>query len=82
MTGDELGKAYAVHPIAAEQSECSLFNRDIEADLGPAARALGVTVVAYSPLGRGMLTGSTRATTKLSLVDYRRFLLRWNKANL
>ena len=82
VTADELRRAHAVHPIAAVQSEWSLFTRDIEADLVPAARALGVTIVPYSPLGRGMLTGSARATTRLALFDYRRFLPRWRKANL
>ncbi|MGV8910222.1 MAG: aldo/keto reductase [Propionicimonas sp.] len=82
VTGDQLRQAHAVHPIAAVQSEWSLFTRDIEADLVPAARALGVTIVPYSPLGRGMLTGSARATTELALLDYRRFLPRWRKANL
>jgi aryl-alcohol dehydrogenase-like predicted oxidoreductase len=47
-----------VHPIAAVQSEWSLFSRDIEAGVVPAARELGVTLVPYSPLGRGFLTGS------------------------
>lgn len=82
VTGDELRRAHVTHPIAAIQSEWSLFSREIEADAVPAARQLGVTVVAYSPLGRGMLTGSPTATTKLPLVDYRRFLPRWRKENL
>ncbi|OPX10722.1 aldo/keto reductase, partial [Gordonia sp. i37] len=55
---DTLRRASAVHPIAALQSEWSLFSRDIETADVPAARELGVTVVPYSPLGRGMLTGS------------------------
>lgn len=53
VTGDELRRAHAVHPIAAVQSEWSLFTRDIEVDLVPAARALGVTIVPYRPLGTG-----------------------------
>jgi aryl-alcohol dehydrogenase-like predicted oxidoreductase len=53
----ELRAAHALHPIAALQSEWSIFTRDIEREVIPAAAQLGVTVVPYSPLGRGMLTG-------------------------
>ncbi|MDO5066919.1 MAG: aldo/keto reductase [Propionibacteriaceae bacterium] len=82
VTGEQLRRAYAIHPIAAVQMEWSLFSRSLEDDLLPVARELGVAVVAYSPLGRGMLTGSQTATTKLPLLDYRRFLPRWRKENL
>ncbi len=82
VTADELRRAYAVHPLAAVQAEWSLFSRDLETDVVPAARELGVGIVAYSPIGRGMLSGSAAATTKLSLMDYRRFLPRWRAANL
>lgn len=58
VTGDELREANAIHPIAAVQSEWSLFTRDIERTLVPAAAELGVGVVPYSPLGRGFLTGA------------------------
>jgi aryl-alcohol dehydrogenase-like predicted oxidoreductase len=58
VTGDELREAAAVHPIAAVQSEWSLFTRGVERTLVPAAAGLGVGVVAYSPLGRGFLTGA------------------------
>ncbi|WP_269858804.1 aldo/keto reductase [Streptomyces sp. RPT161] len=61
VTGDELREANAIHPIAAVQSEWSLFTRDIERTLVPAATELGVAVVPYSPLGRGFLTGSMPA---------------------
>lgn len=57
-SADELREAHAIHPIAALQSEWSIFTRDIEKDIVPVAAELGVTVVPYSPLGRGMLTGS------------------------
>ncbi|WP_442502689.1 aldo/keto reductase [Marinivivus vitaminiproducens] len=57
VSADELRTAHAVHPIAALQSEWSIFTRDIERDVVPAAVELGVTVVPYAPLGRGMLTG-------------------------
>ena len=58
VTGDELREAHLIHPIAAAQSEWSLFTRDIERSLVPAAADLGVGVVPYSPLGRGFLTGA------------------------
>ncbi|GGP53258.1 aldo/keto reductase [Saccharothrix coeruleofusca] len=61
VTGDELREANAIHPIAAVQSEWSLFTRDIERTLVPAAAELGVGVVPYSPLGRGFLTGAMPA---------------------
>lgn len=73
VTADELRAAHAVHPIAAVQSEWSLFSRDIETYVVPAARDLGVALVAYSPLGRGFLTGSfTDAEQDLSDGDFRR----------
>lgn len=58
VTGPELREAHAVHPIAALQSEWSLFSRDVERSAVGAAADLGVTVVPYSPLGRGFLTGA------------------------
>ncbi|MFD4262418.1 aldo/keto reductase [Streptomyces sp. NPDC058534] len=73
VTGDELRAAQAVHPIAAVQSEWSLFSRDIEAGVVPAARELGVALVPYSPLGRGFLTGSfANADQDLTAGDFRR----------
>ncbi|MFF8776248.1 aldo/keto reductase [Streptomyces sp. NPDC015140] len=73
VTGDELRAAQAVHPIAAVQSEWSLFSRDIEAGVVPAARELGVALVPYSPLGRGFLTGSfANADQDLTADDFRR----------
>jgi aryl-alcohol dehydrogenase-like predicted oxidoreductase len=73
VTGDELRAAQAVHPIAAVQSEWSLFSRDIEAGVVPAARELDVALVPYSPLGRGFLTGSfTNADQDLTDDDFRR----------
>ena len=61
VSAEELREAHAVHPITALQSEWSLFSRDVEASVVPAAAALGVAFVAYSPLGRGMLTGEGSA---------------------
>ncbi len=72
VTGGELRAAQAVHPIAAVQSEWSLFSRDIEANVVPAARELGVTLVPYSPLGRGFLTGSFAKAEDLAADDFRR----------
>jgi len=62
-SADELRQAHRIHPIAALQSEWSLFTRDIEASVVPAAIELGVTLVPYAPLGRGMLTKSVFADT-------------------
>ncbi|MCC5476008.1 aldo/keto reductase [Streptomyces sp. NPDC059680] len=82
VTADELRAAHAVHPIAAVQSEWSLFSRDIEAKVVPAARDLGVTLVPYSPLGRGFLTGSfTNAEQDLTADDFRRQQPRFTGAN-
>ncbi|MFI8537138.1 aldo/keto reductase [Streptomyces aquilus] len=73
VTGTELRAAQGVHPIAAVQSEWSLFSRDIESGVVPAARDLGVTLVPYSPLGRGFLTGSfANADKDLTAGDFRR----------
>ncbi|MDH6449802.1 MULTISPECIES: aldo/keto reductase [unclassified Streptomyces] len=82
VTAAELRAAQAVHPIAAVQSEWSLFSRDIEAQVVPAARELGVTLVPYSPLGRGFLTGSfTNADTDLTADDFRRHQPRFTGDN-
>ncbi|TJZ55656.1 aldo/keto reductase [Streptomyces piniterrae] len=73
VTGSELRAAQAVHPIAALQSEWSLFSRDVEDGVVPAASELGVAFVPYSPLGRGFLTGSfVSADKELGDDDFRR----------
>ncbi|MFI7384924.1 aldo/keto reductase [Streptomyces sp. NPDC049813] len=73
VTADELRAAQAVHPIAAVQSEWSLFSRDIERSVVPTAAELGVALVPYSPLGRGFLTGAfVSADKELSQDDFRR----------
>ncbi|MEG8275628.1 aldo/keto reductase [Streptomyces sp. AHA2] len=72
VTAGELRAAHAVHPIAAVQSEWSLFSRDIEAQVVPAVRELGAALVAYSPLGRGFLTGSFARAEELPADDFRR----------
>ena len=58
FSADELRQAHAIHPIAALQTEWSIFSRDVEDEIVPTARDLGVGFVAYAPLGRGMLTNS------------------------
>jgi aryl-alcohol dehydrogenase-like predicted oxidoreductase len=72
----------SVHPIAALQSEWSLFSRDLEADVVPACREAGIGLVPYSPLGRGLLTGRVTAATELADDDYRRTNPRFAAENL
>ncbi|MEU6216446.1 aldo/keto reductase [Streptomyces sp. NPDC047022] len=82
VTAGELRAAQAVHPIAAVQSEWSLFSRDLEAHVVGAAAELGVALVPYSPLGRGFLTGSfSNAVTELTDEDFRRTLPRFTGEN-
>jgi aryl-alcohol dehydrogenase-like predicted oxidoreductase len=66
-----LRTAHAVHPISAVQMEYSLFSRDIEGEMLDTCRELGVAVVAYSPLGRGMLTGTIAADQAWGSDDFR-----------
>jgi aryl-alcohol dehydrogenase-like predicted oxidoreductase len=66
VTAGELRAAVAVHPIAAVQSEWSIWSRDVERQVVPAAAGLGVGFVPYSPLGRGFLTGTIRSAADLS----------------
>ncbi len=70
-SGETLKRANAVHPITAVQSEYSIFSRDIEAKLMPGLRETGASLVAYSPLGRGMLTGRFTRETAAEVLDYR-----------
>jgi aryl-alcohol dehydrogenase-like predicted oxidoreductase len=72
VTASELRRAVAVHPIAAVQSEWSLWSRDVEASVVPTCRELGVGFVPYSPLGRGFLTGTLGDIDKLPADDIRR----------
>jgi aryl-alcohol dehydrogenase-like predicted oxidoreductase len=75
-----LRRAMRVHPIAALQTEYSLWSRDPEEQVLPTCRELGVGFVAYSPLGRGFLTGKIRQTD-LAPDDYRRFTPRFQGEN-
>lgn len=69
---ETIRRAHAVHPITALQSEYSLWSRDPEDDVLPTCRALGIGFVAYSPLGRGFLTGQIKRFEDLAEDDYRR----------
>ncbi len=79
---ETLRRASAVHPIAALQTEYSVWCRFVEPDILPAARALGVGFVPYSPLGRGMLTGAIRSAADLGENDRRRDHPRFQGDNL
>ncbi|WP_280393422.1 aldo/keto reductase [Nocardia brasiliensis] len=82
VTGPELRAAHAVHPIAAIQSEWSVFSRDVERTAVPAAAELGVTFVPYSPLGRGFLAGSFSSAKELAdEKDVRHNMPRFNGDN-
>lgn len=76
-----LRRAHAVHPVAALQSEYSLWERGVEAEVLPECRRLGITLVPYSPLGRGMLTGAFRRGTAFGLDDFRSTLPKFQADN-
>jgi aryl-alcohol dehydrogenase-like predicted oxidoreductase len=82
VNADTLRAAATVHPIAALQSEWSLFTRELEDEIVPTARELHVGLVPYSPLGRGMLSGALTSTEELSEDDFRRNNPRWTGENL
>jgi len=69
---ETIRRAHAVHPITALQSEWSLWTRDPEAEIIPTVRELGIGFVAYSPLGRGFLTGQIKSVDDLDVSDFRR----------
>jgi aryl-alcohol dehydrogenase-like predicted oxidoreductase len=68
---DTIGRAHALHPISALQSEYSLWTRDQEAQVLPLLRELGIGFVPYSPLGKGFLTGTVRSTDQFDPNDFR-----------
>lgn len=74
VSAETLRKAHAVHPISAVQSEYSLFTRDYEADVIPTCKEIGATFVAYSPLGRGMLTGAFGKDWQPNGPDFRKVM--------
>jgi aryl-alcohol dehydrogenase-like predicted oxidoreductase len=79
---ETIRRAHAVHPISALQTEYSLWTRDAEAEALPTVRELGIGFVAYSPLGRGFLTGSYRSADDFAEGDRRRVLPRFQEENL
>ncbi len=81
-SADTIRRAAAVHPIAALQREWSLFSRDIEDEIVPACREAGIALVPYSPLGRGMLTGTVASLDELEDNDFRRTVPRFQGENL
>jgi aryl-alcohol dehydrogenase-like predicted oxidoreductase len=82
VSAETLRAAVAVHPIAALQSEWSLFTRGLEAEIVPTARELGVGIVPYSPLGRGLLAGALTSAESLSADDFRRNHPRFTDQNI
>jgi len=81
-SGVTIRRAHAIHPITALQTEYSLWTRDVEDEILPTCRELGIGFVAYSPLGRGFLSGKIRDTEDLSEGDYRRFHPRFQSENI
>src|ERR1700754_1766936 len=79
---DTIRRAVAVHPITALQTEWSLWQRDIETEILPLTRELGVGVVPYSPLGRGALTGAVASRADLTENDHRRGIPMYSEENL
>jgi aryl-alcohol dehydrogenase-like predicted oxidoreductase len=81
VTAAQLRRAHAVHPVAAVQSEYSLWSRDPEAEVLPAVRDLGIRFVAFSPVGRGMLTASAGPAESFGEDDLRRSIPRFQGDN-
>lgn len=82
VNAETLRRAHKVHPIAALQSEYSLFSRDVEGSILDTCRELGVSFVAYSPLGRGFLSGYITSANDLDAQDVRRNMPRFQGENL
>ncbi|MEK0081951.1 aldo/keto reductase [Benzoatithermus flavus] len=78
---ETIRRAHAVHPITALQTEYSLWSRDPEASVLPTVRELGIGFVAYSPLGRGFLTGQIKSAEDLETDDWRRLMPRFQPEN-
>ena len=79
---DTIRRAHAVHPITAVQTEYSLWSRDVEAEILPTLRELGIGLVAYSPLGRGFLSGRFSSPDELDEQDFRRRQPRFSEENI
>lgn len=82
VSATTLRRAHVVHPVAAVQTEYSLWTRDVEAEVLPACRELGIGLVAYSPLGRGFLTGRFQHDAQFTEGDFRASLPRFQPGNL
>src|SRR6186997_1375138 len=78
---ETIRRAHATHPITALQTECSLWSRDAEGEILPTVRELGIGFVAYSPLGRGFLSGRFRSLEDLPEDDFRRTSPRFQDEN-
>ncbi|WEO93708.1 aldo/keto reductase [Streptomyces sp. FXJ1.172] len=81
-SAETIRRAHAVHPVTAVQSEYSLWTRDVEAEVLPACRELGIGFVPYSPLGRGFLAGRFSSPDELDANDFRRGNPRFKDSNL
>ena len=81
-SAETIRRANAVHPITAVQSEYSLWTRDVEDEVLPALKELGIGLVPYSPLGRGFLTGRLSSPDELDESDFRRYNPRFTGENL
>ncbi|MGW0996851.1 aldo/keto reductase [Streptomyces sp. NPDC002523] len=81
-SAETIRRANAVHPVTAVQSEYSLWSRDVEAEVLPACRELGIGFVPYSPLGRGFLAGRFSSAEELDENDYRRSSPRFADVNI
>ncbi len=81
VSAKSLRKAHAVHPIAAVQSEYSLWTRDVEAHVLPACQELGVGLVPFSPIGRAILTGTVKSGEQISDKDMRSTMPRFQGEN-
>jgi aryl-alcohol dehydrogenase-like predicted oxidoreductase len=81
-SAETIRRAHAVHPITAVQTEYSLWTRDVEAEILPTLEELGIALVAYSPLGRGFLSGRFSSPDELDEGDFRRYGPRFTGENL
>ncbi|KAM7461331.1 hypothetical protein LguiA_029452 [Lonicera macranthoides] len=75
-------RAHAVHPLTAVQMEWSLWSRDLEAEIVPTCRELGIGIVPYSPLGRGFFSGGAKFVESLSENDFRKTIPRFHPENI
>jgi len=82
VNAETLKRAHAVHPVTALQTEYSLWTRDVEREILPTCRALNIGFVAYSPLGRGYLTGHWGTQTVFETGDFRAALPRFQEENM